>query len=89
MNMLEFVLLVSAGIVFLAVGTDVGSGIWSEKQEERKAEEEKVRQAEAILLDVVKQRFEERLDIPANIVELKVVAAPPKRVGGRHRLTAA
>jgi hypothetical protein len=89
MNVLEFVVLVWLGIVALTVGIDAGLQLWVDKRLEREAHWAKVREAEAVLYAVIAKRFEERLRIPANVVELKVVAAPQKPVGGRHRLTAA
>lgn len=87
MNVLEFVLLVSAGVVVLAVGVDVGSQAWVEKRAEREAHWAKMRAAEATLYAAISKRLEEHRK--TQTVELKVVALPPKPVGGRHRLTAA
>lgn len=89
MNVLEAVLLIWLGIVVLAVGIDFIPEIWREMREAREAERKKVQEAEAMLRASILKRFEERLQPETNVVELKVVALPPKPVGGRHRLTAA
>jgi hypothetical protein len=90
MNVLEFVLLVSVGVVVVAVGVDVGSQLWVEKRAEREAHWTKVREAEALLYKAIQKRFEERTKAHTNVIELKVVASPKMPVGGRHRrLTAA
>ncbi|QJD49798.1 hypothetical protein SEA_CLUBPENGUIN_74 [Streptomyces phage ClubPenguin] len=90
MNVLEFVLLVSAGIVALAVGIDVGQQIWVEKQAARKAQLARLKAAEATLMEAISKRLEERMKDRTNVIELKVVASPKMPVGGRHRrLTAA
>ena len=77
----------------LAVGIDVGSQIWTEKREARKARWVQIREAEALLYASIAKRFEDRQkaqELPAvNIIELQVVALPKKPVGGRHRLSAA
>lgn len=92
MNVLEFVLLVSAGVVVLAVGIDAGSQIWVEKRAERKEHWMKVREAEKLLFQAVQKRVEARQKAEATIVELNVVTLPQqkKTTSGRHRrLTAA
>jgi len=85
MNVLWFVLLVSAGIIFLAVGIDVGQQIWLD----RKARWTKMLEAEALLYAAIAKRFEGRFNPSSDTIELKVVSEPKKSVGGRHRLTAA
>lgn len=93
MNILEFILLVSAGIVVLAVGIDVGSQIWAEKREARKAHWARMREAEALLYVSISKRFQERMTMQAqaqtNTIELTVISLPKKPVSGRHRLSAA
>jgi len=89
MNILEFILLASAGIVGLTVGIDVGQQYWEEKRAERKAQLTKLREAEATLMAAISKRLEERMKTHTNVVELNVVTLPKKPVGGRHRLTAA
>ena len=86
-NVFGFVLLVSAGIVVLAVGVDVGQNLWAEKQKERKAEQEKLDEAENLLYAGIFRRQQNKN--PDDTIELKVVTTPKKPVGGRHRLTAA
>jgi hypothetical protein len=87
MNLLGFVLLVTAGIIFLAVGIDVSNQIWREKQAERDSQEDAI----AVLYAAIAKRFASRMQAPDNVVPLEVVARPqkPSSVGGRHRLTAA
>lgn len=89
MNIVEFVLLVSAGIIVLAGGIDVAQQIWSEKRADRVAHCEKVREAEATLYTAVYKKFGHRMTPQTNVVELKVTEAPKKPASGRHRLTAA
>jgi hypothetical protein len=90
MNILEFILLVSAGVIALAVGIDVGQQVWDEKRAARTAHWAKMRAAEALLYASIAKRFEERMKEQAQTtIELKVVALPQKPTGGRHRLSAA
>lgn len=91
MNILEFILAVSAGVVVLAVGIDVGFQIWTEKREARKAHWVRVKEAEALLYASISKRFQERMTTQAqtNTIELTVISLPKKSVGGRHRLSAA
>lgn len=91
MNVLEFVLLASAGVIVLTVGLDAAQQAWVEKRAERKAHWAKVREAETLLYAAISKRFEGHFKIESktNVIELKVVELPKKPVGGRHRLTAA
>lgn len=90
MNVFWFVLLVSAGIVALALGIDVGQQIWVEKRAARKAQLAKLKAAEETLIAAISKRLEGRRKAHANVIELKVVVSPKMPVGGRHRrLTAA
>lgn len=85
MNILEFVLLVWVGIIVLVVGIDAGLQLWVDKRAEREAHWAKVREAENLLYIAISKRFKPTDET----IELRVVAAPKKSVGGRHRLTAA
>lgn len=90
MNILEFVLLTSAGVVVLAVGIDAGSQLRKDKQAEREAHWAKVREAEALLYQAIQKRFEARMKAAqTETLDLNVVTIPQKPAGGRHRLTAA
>lgn len=90
MNVLEFTLLVSAGIVALAVGIDAGSQLWKDKQAEREAHWARIREAEELLYQAIQKRFEARMKAQTSeTLELNVVTLREKPVGGRHRLTAA
>lgn len=89
MNVLEFILLVSMGIVVLAVGTDIGTQIWAEKRAERQAQWARIREAEAILYNSIAKRFEARELTEVAIIELNVVSLHEKPAKGRHRLSAA
>jgi hypothetical protein len=92
MNILEFILAVSVGVVVLAVAADISSQIWAEKREARKARWVRMREAEALLYASITKRFEGRLNAQTrvnNVIELTVVALPKKPVGGRHRLSVA
>lgn len=86
MNILEFVLLVWAVVVALAVGIDVGPEIWVEKRDARKAQRARIREAENMLRGAIVKRYQ---NTAQTVIELKVVALPKKPVGGRHRLAAA
>jgi N-acetyl-anhydromuramyl-L-alanine amidase AmpD len=74
-----FILAVSALIVALVVGIDVGEQVWSEKKAQRDAY--KAKQLEAIM--TLRNKLAERF---AHILEVEVVELPKKRVGAKHRL---
>jgi hypothetical protein len=86
MNILEFNLLVSAGIVALAVAIDFGCEIWEDKRAERKAMIAKRKEAVDLLHQALVKHVEKH---DKTIAELEAVTLPKKPAGGRHRLTAA
>lgn len=83
---LVFVCAVSAGIVCLAVGIDVGSQVWAEKKAWREAEKARLQDAKNTIAAGVRLRMARAAD---KTIELKVVTLPKKTAHGRHRLVAA
>lgn len=92
MNILIFTLAVSAGIVILAVGIDVGSRSWTKKRDRRKVHWARVREAEVLLYASISKRFQ----VCAKEKEYNRASAPKrfktpkakKPTRGRHRLSA-
>lgn len=76
-----YVLGISALVIALAVGIDVGEQIWVEKRAERKAFKAKQIEAFMTLVEALSGRAEVSFDS-------KVVEFPTKTVGGKHRLVA-
>lgn len=83
---LVFILAVSAGIVCLAVGIDVGSQVWAEKRAWREAEKARVQACKNAIAAGVRLKMARATQ---TTIELKVVSLPKKPVHGRHRLVAA
>ena len=84
MNILEFNLLVSAGIVVLAVAIDFGCEAWDNKRAERNALIAKRKEAIALLHQALVKHMEKRN--ADNVFDgLEVETLPQKTSGGRHR----
>lgn len=90
---LAFILSVSAGIVCLAVGIDVGSQVWAEKRAWREAEKERINRAKTMIVQGIHRKFETTMQMeivqPKVVVPLHAVRVVEKPVHGRHRLVAA
>jgi hypothetical protein len=76
-----YVLGISALVIALAVGIDVGEQIWVEKRAERKAFKAKQLEALTVLRGMLVERF-------AHVLDAEVVELHQKTVGGKHRLVA-
>jgi hypothetical protein len=83
---LAFILSVSAGIVCLAVGIDVGSQVWAEKRAWREAQEARLVEARNLITAGIRLKMARTAE---KTIELKVVTLPKKPAHGRHRLVAA
>jgi hypothetical protein len=83
---LVFILAVSAGIVCLAVGIDVGSQVWAEKRAWREAQEARLIEARNSIAAGVRLKMARATQ---TTIPLQVVTLPKKPVSGRHRLVAA
>jgi hypothetical protein len=90
---LVFILAVSAGIVCLAVGIDIGSQVWTEKRAWREAEKARVVEAKNLIVQGIHRKFETTMEMrtvrPKVVVPLEAVRVVEKPVHGRHRLVAA
>lgn len=83
---LVFILAVSAGIVCLAVGIDVGSQVWAEKRAWREAEKARLQAARDSIAAGIRLKMARASQ---STIPLKVVTLPKQPARGRHRLVAA